>query len=536
MERSKASIQNYGHNVSVLLRPDCSIAAVQTSLGFMITWNVTVDPEARVYQLLRTDEKARRLSVASKLPVEEARRGHREIHIRFRMVIKIDAGISKALALEDELVVATERPAAVQCIRWAPDNTSSQTSTELLSRLPWMSKKSAVVDFVYDRAMSMFIWISNEGKAYAVQKIVHQNQKTEGQGKFFRGHTLHVPDEDAAFAKKAAINARFSLLAVGCANGTICVYMARDYAGSLPLSHKLQPPASLSTTGAITFMAYSPDGYCLFVGFEHGWVMWSVYGKLGGSSFTSDSAISKENDEVWLLGIGDGSWITGGSEIIFTSREDDRLWILELARSAVTGCFGPANISRTLLHTASNLMIYRGHDSSDVMSLSAEEALWNHVQIPASFLSTQRPIRCAVISPDGRYVAVAGRRGLAHYSVHSGRWKTFNDPEAENSFVVRGGMCWHQHVLIAAVDTGDHDEVRPTTRCGSERILTVSRFVYILEKPDSTLLQWSTWSHCSLRRLPLHLAGKTPYWFTLMKTTCITTLSKPRTPSYSLSG
>ena len=425
----------------------------------MVTYNITLDPNSRVFQQIPIDEKFRKSSIAGKLSAEEGRMGLREIHIRFRMVIKIDAGIGSALALEDELVVATEKPAAVQCIRWAPDNPSSQTSTELISKLPWMTKKSAVVDVIYDRAMSIFIWIASDGRAYAVQRIVHESQRTEGQGKIFRGHGFHTPNGEATLAKKAAINARFSLLAIGCANGEVHVYAARDYVGSIPLSHKLLPPASLSTTGPITFMGYSPDGYCLFVGYQHGWVMWSVYGKLGGHSFVSEQTLSQENDDRWLMGVQDASWAMGGSEIFLISPGHDGVWVLEIAKSAVTGCFGPANISRILLHTASNLMIYRGYDVDDVKPLSAEESMWTQVQIPASFLANQRPIRCVVTSPDGRYVAVAGRRGLAHYSMHSGRWKTFDDPNDENEFVVRGGMCWHQHILVAAVDTGDHDEV-----------------------------------------------------------------------------
>ena len=474
VERSKTSLSNYGHNVAVLLRPDSSLAAVQTSFGYIVTYDITLDPTSRVYQQIRFDEKSKRSSIAGKLSVEEGRLGLREVHIRFRMVIKIDAGIGSALALEDELVVGTERPAAVQCIRWVPDNANSQTSTELLSRLPWITKKSAVVGVIYDRAMSLFIWIGSDGRAYAVQRIVHESQRTEGQGKIFRGHGFHTPNDKVTFAKKAAINARFSLLAIGCANGEVHVYAARDYVGSLPLSHKLQPPGSLSTTGAINFMGYSPDGYCLFVGYEHGWVMWSVYGKLGGHSFMSEQTLSQENDDHWLMGVQDGSWVMSGSEILLIAPNDDRVWVLEIAKSAITGCFGPANTSRTLLHTASRLMIYRGHDSKDNMPLPMEDSLWAQVQIPASFLANQSPIRCAVTSLDGRYLAVAGRRGLAHYSMQSGRWKTFDNPNDENEFVVRGGMCWHQHILVVAVDTGDHDEARGKIFIGTRWKLTVN--------------------------------------------------------------
>ena len=375
------------------------------------------------------------------------------------MIIKIDAGISKALALDEDLLVATEKPAAVQCIRWVADSKTNQTSTELLNRMPWMGKKATVTNIIYDRAMGLFVWITDDGRAYAVQRLPDGPQKPDISRRIFRGYCFHAPNREGMSAEKAAINARFSLLAVGCADGEVLIYTARDYVGSIPLSHKLTPPASPSTTGAITFLIYSPDGYCLFVGYQHGWVMWSVYGKLGGNSFVGDRSIAREQDDLWLSGTRDGSWVDGGSAILFTSQNESRLWVLETVRSAVTGCYGPSTTSRMLLHSGSGIMVYRGHDLLDLVSVSADPSLWHHAQFPASYLTRQRPIRAAVISPDGRYVAIAGRRGLAHYSVNSGRWKTFDDPNVENSFVVRGGMCWYQHILIVAVEVEEHHEV-----------------------------------------------------------------------------
>ncbi|MCJ1436274.1 hypothetical protein MMC27_005652 [Xylographa pallens] len=433
--RSASSLRTYGDNVDVLLRPDSSVVAVQTSLGFLITYNITVDPSARVFQQQRHDEKATRRASSGRLPVQDPIAGQREVLIRFRMIIKIDAGIAKAIALDEELVIATIKPAAIQCIRWVTDNKTSQTSTELLNRMPWMNKKSAVVDIIHNRAMSLFVWIANDGRAYAVQRIPTGNEKSDGPRRLFRGYGFHVPEEESIFAVKASINARFSLVAVGCSNGEIHVYTARDYVGSIPLSHKLVPPVSLTTCGPITFLSYSPDGYCLFVGYTNGWALWSVYGKLGGNSFVADKSISKENNDLWLSGTRDGSWIDGGSGVLFSRYGDSRLWLLEIVRSAVTGCFGPANISRMLLYSSSTVMVYRGHDLLDLVSVSADSSLWHQAQIPAAYLQDQRPIRSAVISPDGRYIAVAGRRGLAHYSINSGRWKTFDDPDAENSFV-----------------------------------------------------------------------------------------------------
>ena len=412
-----------------------------------------------MYQQIHELGHARRQSNADRLPVEEVRRGFQEVNIRFRMVIKIDAGIEKVLALDDELVVATEKPPAVQCIRWAPDDTGKQTSTELLSRMSWIQKKSCVTDMVYDRAMSLAVWITSEGHAYAVQRLSPQPKESDGPKKLFRGYGFHTPDQEEDMATRAAINARFSLLAIGCSNAEIHIYTARDYAGSIPLSHSLEQPATIVTTGQISTLSYSPDGYCLFAGYENGWAIWSVYGKLQGSSFMADRKISEDNGEGWLQGVYESAWLNAGSDILLTSQSDDRLFLLEMAKSAMTGCFCAANVSRTMLLTNSGLMLYGGYDLPELITISADASLWNHVQIPSAYLANQRPIRSAVISSDGKYVAIAGRRGLAHYSVSSGRWKTFDDMLAENAFVVRGGMCWYQHVLIAAVETDEYHEV-----------------------------------------------------------------------------
>ena len=375
------------------------------------------------------------------------------------MVIKVDAGIGKVLALDDELVVATLKPAAVQCIRWTPDSTGSQTSTELLSRMAWIQRKANVVDMVYDRAMSLTIWTTNDGRAYAVQRVSGLPKEPSTPRRLFRGYGFHIPERQEDWATRAAINARFSLLAIACTSSEIWVYTARDYVGSIPLSHKLQSPASQTATGLITSLSYSPDGYCLFAGYERGWALWSVYGKPGASSFAADRQVSASNEEIWLSNVYEGVWLNAGLNILLLGQNDDRLWLLDMAKSAVTGCFSAANVSRTMLLTNTSIMVYRGYDLPVLETISADASLWHHVPISPAYLENQRPIRSAVISPDGRYVAVAGRRGLAHHSVTSGRWKTFRDAEAENAFVVRGGMCWYQHILIAAVETDGSHEV-----------------------------------------------------------------------------
>lgn len=506
--RSEQSLKTYGNNANLLLRPDSAIFVIQTTHGYLITYSLATDPDARLYSLQYAEGSGgghnRRQSLSGLKSRSEPNVGSGEgngifeVSIRFRMVIKVDAGISRAMALDDELIVATQKPAAVQCIRWAPDGKGSQTSTELLSRMPWMEKKASMIDMLYDRPMNLSTWVTDDGKAYAVQRLTKPSADEAKRQALFRGYPFHKPDSDARAAVKCAINARFSLIAVGCADGSVRVYTARDYMGHIPLSHILHPTSSLATTGQLTFLSYSPDGYCLFAGYENGWMMWSVYGKPGAGSFTCDRTFAAKNDETWLLGVQDGFWIGGGAELLLLARDGKTLWCMEMARHSVAGCFTSANVSRSLLQTGTGFSLYRGYDVPDLTSISADRSLWHNVQVPAQYLSHQWPIRSAVTSNDGRYVAIAGRRGLAHYSMNSGRWKTFDDPLMDADFTVRGGMCWHQHILIAAVETSTTYEVSKRTYAKKDISDILTRSDCTPESCHWTTIASPTWSECQL--------------------------------------
>lgn len=494
--RSSKSLAAYGENVALLLRPDSAIFVVQTTQGYLITYSLATDPDGRVYRPYfsnNTSSQARRQSSFRGGRGQGGDRilwgpgeggGVRRVSVKFRMVIKVDAGIGRALALDDELVVATQKPSAAQCIRWTPDSNGKQTSTELFSKMEWLPKKSTIIEMIHDRPMNLSTWITDDGKAHAVQRLPPAKEIDTPQ-RLFRGYGFHTPDSPDLYATKAAINARFSLVAIGCVDGTIHIYTARDYVGNIPHSHTNKATVSKQASGNLTCLAYSPDGYCLFAGYEKGWAMWSVFGKPGATSFGADRNIANENEEGWLNGVREAVWIGGGSEILMIGNQDDRIWTMEMARSSITGCFAPASISRTLLQTTSSLMIYRGYDLPDLTTISAESSLWHVAEIPSSYLVDEWPMRSSVISPDGRYVAVAGRRGLAHYSVNSGRWKTFVNENMENEFQVRGGMCWYQHVLVAAVEAGESFEIRLYSR---ETALDNSLVLHVERLPAPVIL------------------------------------------------
>lgn len=144
--------------------------------------------------------------------------------------------------------------------------------------------------------------------------------------------------------------------------------------------------------------------------------------------------------------------------------------------------------------------------------INPESDVWQHIkvsvlaffqylpdilQIPQSYLATNWPVRYSSLSSDGRLIAIAGRRGLIHYSSASGRWKLFNDEIQEQAFSVKGGLLWFHHVLIASVELSDSYQIRLYSRdleLSSQNVLhreVMSAPVVILSLVDNSLLVYA---------------------------------------------
>jgi hypothetical protein len=109
VRRSRDSVTLYGPNIDVLVRPDSQIFVVQTSLGYLMTYSLAADPKARVYKATFAHghhHHSRQQLVSG--TAGKSLVGHgglllgageaeevREYSLQFRMVIKVDAGISK---------------------------------------------------------------------------------------------------------------------------------------------------------------------------------------------------------------------------------------------------------------------------------------------------------------------------------------------------------------------------------------------------------------------------------------------------------
>lgn len=265
-------------------------------------------------------------------------------------------------------------------------------------------------------------------------------------------HDTHDKPNDCALT--CALNARFSAVAVGCKSGAVYLYNIRDYSGNIRQIRIMRPPST--TAGSIRCLRWSMDGYALFVGYATGWALFSVYGMLNASSFLTTN--DQKLQEPWLGSIQFVAWSLAADRLflcpdILETPNSPSFWSLKTTRWASLNNFSTDNLHRPILIEDGSLSVYRGHNQPGLTTIDREALLWLRVPIPGNYVADNWPIRYVSTSQDGRYIAIAGSRGLSHYSLYSGRWKLFDDEYMDLEFSVRAMLWGHQHYLFVAVDT-----------------------------------------------------------------------------------
>ena len=575
LTRTKRSIDEYGANQRIEWRPDGRALLVQTDKSFLLLYLLVFpSPPSAIYSYIPASgsgSKSRSGELLAPGPTslrnsfapgagESAAAGDTGLgglagdacELRFRLVLRIDAGLRCATSIETHMLVSTINPPAIQCIRWPEDdpNTStrndpsSRTHTTLISKLGWIAQtpdQHVLVDqIIYSRPMDVFVLVTSDGRAYTANldlgpeaavwngNCFHAGparrrrssaadpgrtrsllpealknhgdesaaedsgldrdkdavetdggrvkEQESGKGKGF-APVESVPDERRCTV--ISINAKFSLIAVGQPDGTISVYTYRApgrtplFSHSLSVRQALKSTASYLNTGSVLALSWTSDGYGLAAGWDKGVAMWSTYGKLMGCSLREDwETASKHFSDSFMFGASDLFWGPGNTELFVLAKPqsgkpldmDNLLFILPFAKSAVAGQHSPDNTRYAFFQTDDSVHVYRGADQPDLSVITPESDVWQHIKIPQSYLAANWPIRYASISSDGKLIAIAGRRGLAHFSSSSGRWKTHKNVAQEQSFAVRGGLQWFEHVLIAACDSNGEYQLRLYSR------------------------------------------------------------------------
>ncbi|KAI9145750.1 RIC1-domain-containing protein [Paraphysoderma sedebokerense] len=299
-----------------------------------------------------------------------------------------------------------------------------------------------------------------------------------------------LPDADTAkrnFVICATFNSRFNLVTVGARDGNVYTYSIDTFSidrfvpqstSAFPdksdlwfkFSHilKLTEQGSGYEThqlGTVSSLAYTWDGYALAVCWPgYGMAVFSVFGRklITLNKNTVKEELSSPRDSkpgIKLEGYFDGVlhlfWGPGCYELYLLptsariSTINDQLYVLPFARSGLTTANTLDNVRNPFLITEDRLFLYIGnHRELDTMKENV--LLWHVIPLPPVYISENWPIKYSVVSQDGRYLAVAGKRGFAHYSVESGRWKLFGNSQQEKDVLCRG-LVWYKNILIAAI-------------------------------------------------------------------------------------
>lgn len=125
------------------------------------------------------------------------------------------------------------------------------------------------------------------------------------------------------------------------------------------------------------------------------------------------------------------------------------------------------------------------------------------------YITDHWPIRYSSISSDGKFIAVAGRRGFAHYNTFSNRWKLFGNQQQEQSFLVRGGMVWYKNLLLVACETsgttgGKNYEVRKVKGLFFSTMST-ERSQMLRSASTIETITSTTPTSCTLKHCPTYL-------------------------------
>lgn len=561
LARTPTSLEEHGVNVSADWAPDGTKIVIQTTNSFLVLVTVSVSPKEEAYASPPLAQGLRRNFLpgpgealpipALSLRFEGVMRidgdllsvSPRKDYILFST--KSPPSVQRIpwpAVHEDGAGSDTEHSSQSFCDTWVLNEFD----------LPWLKDDHVTVTkILHPRQSGVETWCTSDGRAYLVQlyegservsaddarsarrdtradKARRSADSTASRsGHVWQGTCIHDveppkwvqkrklirpdgPDgdkyhwEEPRRAVAVAINTKFSVVAIGTHGGAVELVNLPSYKDVPPPAQTLQIPDLYNKkTGAVTSMEWSSDGYVLAVGWEGGWAIWSVGGRCLAWAFGVEYEVDEERFlDAFMYGVRSLFWGPGNFELVMLAESspnapDGEIFIVPFAKSATTAQHAPDNTQYAFLQMDDRVLVYRGADQPDMSVINPESDVWQRIKVPQSYLSTNWPIRYSAISTDGRFIAIAGRRGLVHYSSTSGRWKMFADEIQEQAFAVRGGILWFHHVLIAAVELSKTYQIRLYSRdleLSNQNVLyreVLSSPVVIMSLVDNSLLVYT---------------------------------------------
>ncbi|KAJ8935417.1 hypothetical protein NQ314_012836, partial [Rhamnusium bicolor] len=501
--RSIKSLDKFGTNVTAEWKPDSSMIVIATSEGHLLFYKLGVP----------SDHKG--LYVQTDSPHANLRRDSAELFIK-ETIPPLTLTLSEEIMVWDgkitgmvcvtmsELMLATTEGHVLR-YRW--DGTQNRDYTLDLRRIPFcinqqvskaipiLETNTYIVDIEYSPLVGGFSIVLNDGRAAFLTASSLKFDPNQVQGIWAQGI------EDATCT---TINHKYRLITFGRANSECLVYYVDESTGGLEISHNcvLSSKDYPGYPGAVGKVLWTPDGCALVASWSKGGIaMWSTFGALLMCSLGWDYGLNIDLQKCNPLQVLSMEFATEGYQLWMVTKHSEqcfdetvgsdsngntlpkgtnygtRLIQLDFVKSALT--INPCMSHQSHLYLQGEDKLYVnsadtlirmfsersrqddvfGENVSSLTTTLAEGRQWLVIPIPSTYSATNWPVRYSAIDPDGQNMAIAGRTGLAHYSMQSRRWKLFGNESQEKDFIVAGGLLWWRDYIImgcySIVDNAD---------------------------------------------------------------------------------
>lgn len=297
-------------------------------------------------------------------------------------------------------------------------------------------------------------------------------------------------------ASCVSINQKYRLIAIGRKNSHVSVFTIDEVTGYLELiytnvlSSKDFPG---NFPGKVNHLNWTPDGCAIIVSWQKigSFSLWSSFGSLLACSLAWDYGLTTNKP----FFINSMDWSCEGYHLLMILKTEEnfetQLLQLDFIKSALTVnpcvCLNPylllqgddkilVNNSDTLDTLYESIQtkeldvdnIHNEHEIKAILSskfLSASK-LWNNILVPTAYMNANWPIRFSALDQNGHHLAVAGKSGLALYSLLNKKWKLFGNELQEKDFVVTGGILWwNKFIIVCNYNlSSQKDEIRTYPR------------------------------------------------------------------------
>ncbi|KAG5887614.1 hypothetical protein JTB14_002623 [Gonioctena quinquepunctata] len=481
--RSVESIGKFGTNVTAEWKPDSSMIVIATSEGHLLFYKLGVPPDHKgLYN--QTDS-----------PNANLRRDSAELFIKETIppltltlcdeIMVWDGSITGMICITMMEVMLSTKNGHVLRYRW--DGSQNRDYTLDLRRIPFcinqqvskaipiVEENTYIIEIEYSPLVGGFSIVLNDGRAAFLTASSLKFDPNQVQGIWAQGI------EDAT---STTINHKYRLITFGRSNSECVVYCVDESTGGLEISHNcvLSSKDYPGCPGTVSNVLWTPDGCALVASWSKGGIaMWSTFGALLMCSLGWDYGLNIDIQRCNPLQVVCMEFATEGYQLwmvrrdvtknnsnlnVETQEHNTSLIQLDFVKSALT--INPCMSHQSHLYLQGEDKLYVnsadtlirvfserskkdevfGENFSSLSTTLSEGRQWLVIPVPSTYSATNWPIRYSAIDSDGLNIAVAGRTGLAHYSMQSRRWKLFGNETQEKDFIVAGGLLWWRDYIV----------------------------------------------------------------------------------------